>query len=64
MKCAAILALAGSAAAFAPAQQAARMSTSMDATEAQKDFFGLPEELDFTGEVGVTAPVSDFVIKG
>ncbi len=59
MKSAAILALAGSAAAFAPTQQAARMSTSMDAaTAAQKDFFGLKENVDFSKELGVQAPVS------
>lgn len=59
MKSAAILALAGSAAAFAPTQQAARMSTSMDATAAQKDFFGLKENVDFSKELGVQAPVSE-----
>eukprot|EP00986_Skeletonema_menzelii_P020110 scaffold30208_cov194-Skeletonema_menzelii.AAC.1 len=58
MKCAAILALAGSAAAFAPTQQATRMSTSMDAvTAAQKDFFGLKVEVDFSKELGVQAPL-------
>eukprot|EP00573_Skeletonema_grethae_P007178 CAMPEP_0201696928 /NCGR_PEP_ID=MMETSP0578-20130828/8510_1 /ASSEMBLY_ACC=CAM_ASM_000663 /TAXON_ID=267565 /ORGANISM="Skeletonema grethea, Strain CCMP 1804" /LENGTH=219 /DNA_ID=CAMNT_0048182963 /DNA_START=65 /DNA_END=724 /DNA_ORIENTATION=+ len=57
MKSAAILALAGSAAAFAPTQQAARMSTSMDATAAQKDFFGLKENVDFSKELGVQAPL-------
>lgn len=59
MKSVAILALSGSAAAFAPAQQAARMSTCMDATAAQKDFFGLKETMDFSKELGVQAPVSD-----
>lgn len=58
MKCAAILALAGSAAAFAPTQQAGRMSTSMGATAAQRDFFGLKETMDFSKELGVQAPVS------
>jgi hypothetical protein len=59
MKCTAILALAGSAAAFAPTQPAARMSTAMDATAAQKDFFGLKENVDFSKELGVQAPVSE-----
>lgn len=58
MKCAAILALAGSAAAFAPTQQAGRMSTSVGATAAQRDFFGLKETMDFSKELGVQAPVS------
>ena len=40
MKVAVLAALAGSAAAFAPAQHGAS-TTAMSATEAQKDFFGL-----------------------
>ena len=57
MKVAALAALAGSAAAFAPAQQA-RTSTSLSATAAQRDFFGLPENVDFSSELGVQPPVS------
>ena len=58
MKVAALAALAGSAAAFAPAQQA-RTSTSLSATAAQRDFFGLPENVDFSSELGVQPPVSE-----
>ncbi len=57
MKCVALLALAGSAAAFAPTN-VGRMSTSIGATAAQKDFFGLKENMDFSKELGVQAPVS------
>ena len=57
MKVAALAALAGSAAAFAPAQQA-RTSTSLSATAAQTDFFGLVENVDFSKELGVQPPVS------
>lgn len=57
MKCVALLALAGSAAAFAPTN-VGRMSTSVGATAAQKDFFGLKENMDFSKELGVQAPVS------
>ena len=58
MKCVALLALAGSAAAFAPTNVGGRMSTSIGATAAQKDFFGLKENMDFSKELGVQAPVS------
>ena len=57
MKCVAILALAGSAAAFAPTN-VGRMSTSMGVTAAQKDFYGITESMDFSKELGVQAPVS------
>lgn len=62
MKCTAVLALAGSAAAFAPTQQSGRMSVSMDATAAQKDFFGLKADMNFSKELGVQAPVSTIII--
>jgi hypothetical protein len=62
MKSAAVLlALTGSAAAFAPTQQVGRMSTSVGVTSAQKDFFGIVETVDFSKELGVQAPVSEFV---
>ena len=57
MKVAVLAALAGSAAAFAPAQQGAT-TTAMSATEAQKDFFGLSSSMDFSKELGVQPPVS------
>ena len=41
MKAAVLATLAGSAVAFAPTQQAARTSTAVSATEAQRDFFGI-----------------------
>ncbi len=56
MKVAVLAALAGSAVAFAPAQQG-RVSTSVSATEAQKDFFGITS-VDFSSELGVQPPVS------
>ena len=57
MKVAVLAALAGSAAAFAPAQHGAS-TTAMSATEAQKDFFGLSSSMDFSKELGVQPPVS------
>jgi len=63
MKLVAIAALAGSAAAFAPAQQSIRTSSAVSATEAQKDFFGLTSSgMDFSKELGVQPPVSLFVV--
>jgi len=59
MKVAVLAALAGSAAAFAPAQQA-RISTAVGATEAQTDFFGLVTETDFSQELGVQPPLGFF----
>lgn len=60
MKVAVLAALAGSAAAFAPAQQSVRTSSAVSATEAQKDFFGLTSSggMDFSKELGVQPPVS------
>ena len=46
-----------SCSAFAPTP-VAQTSTSLAATAAQTDFFGLVEEVDFTKEVGVLPPVS------
>jgi hypothetical protein len=54
-----IAALVGSAAAFAPAQQAAK-TTSLSATAAQKDFFGLKETMDFSTALGVQPPLGFF----
>jgi hypothetical protein len=57
MKVAVLAALAGSAVAFAPAQQS-RTSSAVSATEAQKDFFGLTSSgMDFSKELGVQPPV-------
>ena len=56
MKVVALAALAGSAAAFAPAQ-VGRTATEVGATAAQKDFFGI-RETDFSKELGVQPPVS------
>ena len=61
MKSVAVLAIAGSAAAFAPSNQA-RMSTGLSATEAQMDFFGIQPNTDFSKEVGVLPPVSLYMI--
>mmetsp|Transcript_27315 Transcript_27315/g.58002 ORF Transcript_27315/g.58002 Transcript_27315/m.58002 type:complete len:217 (+) Transcript_27315:72-722(+) len=58
MKVAALAALAGSAAAFAPAQQA-RTSTAIGVTAAQKDFFGITVT-DFSKELGVQPPLGFF----
>ena len=62
MKVAVLAALAGSAAAFALAQQSVRTSSAVSATEAQKDFFGLTSSggsgMDFSKELGVQPPVS------
>ncbi|KAL7529789.1 hypothetical protein ACHAXR_005732 [Thalassiosira sp. AJA248-18] len=58
MKIVALAALAGSATAFAPAQQA-RTSTDLAATAAQKDFFGITS-MDFSKEVGVQPPLGFF----
>ena len=59
MKVAVLAALAGSAAAFAPAQHGSHASASaLSATEAQKDFFGLASSMDFSKELGVQPPVS------
>eukprot|EP00571_Detonula_confervacea_P014989 CAMPEP_0172308810 /NCGR_PEP_ID=MMETSP1058-20130122/9296_1 /TAXON_ID=83371 /ORGANISM="Detonula confervacea, Strain CCMP 353" /LENGTH=216 /DNA_ID=CAMNT_0013021315 /DNA_START=49 /DNA_END=699 /DNA_ORIENTATION=- len=55
MKIAVLAALAGSAVAFAPAQQA-RTSTAVSATEAQKEFFGITT-MDFSKELGVQPPL-------
>ena len=60
MKSVAVLAIAGSAAAFAPSNQA-RMSTGLSATEAQMDFFGIQPNTDFSKEVGVLPPVSSMI---
>jgi hypothetical protein len=59
MKSVIALALVGSAAAFAPAQQAAK-TTSLSATAAQKEFFGLQETMDFSTAVGVQPPLGFF----
>jgi len=59
MKSVLALALVGSAAAFAPAQQAAK-TTSLSATAAQKEFFGLQETMDFSTAVGVQPPLGFF----
>jgi len=48
------------ASAFAPSSGAGRSATSLSATEAQIDFFGLPEQTDFSQELGVTAPLGFF----
>ncbi|KAL7555299.1 hypothetical protein ACHAWF_019049 [Thalassiosira exigua] len=58
MKVAVLAALVGSAAAFAPSQQA-RTSTSLAVTEAQRDFFGITS-VDFSTELGVQAPLGLF----
>ena len=58
MKAAVLATLAGSAVAFAPTQQAARTSTAVSATEAQRDFFGITGGADFSKELGVQPPVS------
>lgn len=58
MKVALLAVLAGSAAAFAPAQQA-RVSTAVAATEAQKDFFDITT-MDFSKEVGALPPLGLF----
>ena len=63
MKVAVLAALAGSAAAFAPAQ-VAQTSSALSATEAQTDFFGLPTAVDFSGALGVQPPVSFPVLVG
>lgn len=63
MKVAVLAALAGSAAAFAPAQQSIRTSSAVSATEAQKDFFGLTSSMDFSKELGVQPPVGLFVAR-
>jgi len=61
MKVAVLAALAGSAAAFAPAQQSIRASSAVSATEAQKDFFGLTSSgMDFSKELGVQPPLGFF----
>ena len=49
-----------SCSAFAPTP-VAQTSTSLAATAAQTDFFGLVEEVDFTKEVGVLPPVSSLL---
>ena len=49
------------ASAFAPPSGAGRSATtSLSATEAQIDFFGLPEPVDFSQEVGAMAPLGFF----
>merc|ERR1712127_337394 len=58
MKVAVLAAVAGSAAAFAPAN-VARSSTDLAATAAQKEFFGITS-VDFSNEVGVVAPLGFF----
>ena len=57
MKSAIIATTIASACAFAPTP-VAKTSTSLSATEAQQDFFGLPATTDFSKEVGVLPPVS------
>ena len=61
MKAAVLATLAGSAVAFAPAQQATRTSTAVSATEAQRDFFGIIGGADFSKELGVQPPVSFYL---
>ena len=56
MKVTVLAALVGSAAAFAPAQQAPT-STALDVTAAQKEFFGITS-MDFSKSLGVQPPVS------
>ena len=67
MKAAVLATLAGSAVAFAPTQQAARTSTAVSATEAQRDFFGITGSVtggaDFSKELGVQPPVSFYLQK-
>ena len=63
MKAAVLATLAGSAVAFAPTQQAARTSTAVSATEAQRDFFGITGGMDFSKELGVQPPVSFFSLQ-
>jgi len=57
MKSAILATTIASACAFAPTP-VAQSSTSLSATAAQTDFFGLVEQVDFTKEVGVLPPVS------
>lgn len=60
MKSAILATTIASACAFAPTP-VAQTSTSLAATAAQTDFFGLVEEVDFTKEVGVLPPVSSLL---
>eukprot|EP01083_Nonionella_stella_P112865 332462_1 len=55
----AVFALASAVTAFAPTP-VAQTSTSLSATAAQTDFFGLVENVDFTKEVGVLPPLGFF----
>ena len=61
MKSAILATTIASACAFAPTP-ISQTSTSLAATAAQTDFFGLVEDVDFTKEVGVLPPVSLLVL--